>query len=51
MTVKANPLKDLMKLLNTLKKDKLIYALSVQQSGINDVVNCKYISFKVKIKY
>lgn len=47
MTVKGNPLKELIKLLDKLEKDKLIYALSVQQSGINDHIECKYISFKI----
>ena len=51
MGIKGNPLKDLMKLLDTLEKNKLIYDLSVQQSGINDVVDCKNISFKMANKY
>ena len=51
MGIKGNPLKNLMKLLDTLEKDKLIYALSVQQSGINDVVECKNVSFKIIKKF
>jgi len=51
MTIKQNPVKELIKLLDKLEKDKLIYALSVQQSGVNDHIECKYVSFKVKTKF
>ena len=50
MGIKENPVRDLMKLLDKLEENKLIYALSVQQSGVNDHIECRYISFKIKIK-
>ena len=51
MGIRENPLKNLIDQLNKLEKDNYIYALSIQQSGVNDTVECKYISFKIKEKF